>query len=285
MQPDFREASACELRIIYADGSSAPFALRELVATIRHRNVLALTCVFASLLALPGGGAFSADVPLVARILLNLFSVGLFAVLFPALLKEAHDWARNRNVRFVPEPAITVPTAIVATLSVEALAIFVVGQSDLSRWDLALKLGFGVAFWELHVTMMLRFMGPTMRARDVARQVLPPSAPVAPSELRIGSVTVEASGLRRIETDDHFLILHTAEGPRRVFASLNDIEGQLALLGVRVHRCHWVAYAELGAVRPHGRSHLMRTTSGQDVPVARERRKVVGAILARQSVA
>ena len=283
MPGDLGEASACELRILYADGYSAPFTVRELVATIRHRNVMALTCVFATLLALPGGGAFSAEVPLLARILLNLFSVGLFAVLFPALLKEVHEWASSRTLRVVPEPAITVPIALITTLAVEALAIFVVGENDLTRWDLALKLGFGAMFWELHITMMLRFMGPTMRARDRARQALAPPPQVAPSMLRIGNVTIEAAELRRIETDDHFLILHSPEGPRRVFASFNEIEGRLEPLGVRVHRRHWVSHAELGEIRPQGRSHMMRTRSGEDVPVARERRKAVDAIIAQRS--
>ena len=276
MAVENREDLAGELRLIFADGMSAPFAVRDLVATIRNPNVLGLTCVFALLLALPGGGAFSEEVPLIARLVLNLFSVALFAVLFPALLQDAHDFARKRGYRFVPEPAITIPTAIITTLAVEAMTVFVVGQSDLTRWDLALKLGFGAMFWELHITMMLRFMGPTMLAQDRARQPAPPVAKVAPvSEVRIGNRVIDPGHLRRIQTDDHFLILPLSDDRVRVLASLNEVEGGLSALGMKVHRCHWVSWAELGEIRTSGRSHIMRTRSGEDVPVARERRKAV----------
>lgn len=277
MRGESGEEFGCELRLIFADGYSMPFALRELVAIVRHQKVIALTCVFAVLLALPGGGAFSAEVPLLARILLNLFSVGLFAILFPALLQEAHVWACDRRLRFVPEPVITIPTALITTLAVEALAIFIVGQTDLTRWDLALKLGFGAVFWELHITMMLRFVGPAMRAHSTVSEQARGQVEVVPTELRIGNAVFEPTSLRRIETDDHFLIIHHANGCARVLASLNDVEGALAPFGLRVHRRHWVASHDLGCLRLNGRSYLMRTRSGEDIPVARERKKTVAA--------
>lgn len=282
MGVDNREDLAGELRLIFADGMSAPFAVRELVATIRNPNVLGLTCVFALLLALPGGGAFSEEVPLVARLVLNLFSVALFAVLFPALLQEAHDLAVKRGYRLVPEPAITIPTAIITTLAVEAMTVFVVGHSDLTRWDLALKLGFGAMFWELHITMMLRFMGPTLRAREKAKESARPETETRPAEVRLGNAVFDPAQLLRIETDDHFLIIHHDGGTSRVLASLNDGEERLSRFGIRVHRCHWVASGELGDVQVKGRSYLMRTRSGHEVPVSRDRRSAVKAATAER---
>lgn len=275
MRAEIAKESGGELRLVFADGSSVPFAIRELVATIRHRKVLALTCLFAVLLALPGGGAYSEAVPLWARLALNLFSVGLFAILFPALLQEAETWAHRRRVRRVYEPAITLPTAIITTLAVEALAVFVVGSSDLTRWDLALKLGFGAVFWELHITMMLMFMGPSLREEDRPEAISAVQAGSRPGSIRIGTALFDPSDLLRIETDDHFLILHRREGQARVLARLAEVQGRLAAHGVQVHRCHWVSFAELGEVTRQGRSFQMQTRSGPLVPVARDRRKAV----------
>lgn len=274
MVSDFEKRADGELRLRFADGSSFPFAVRELVDTIRHRTVMSLTCLFAVLLALPGGGAFSEEVPLWARIGLNLFSVGIFAVLFPALLQEAHSWASRRAITTVFEPLITVPTALITTLAVEALAVFVVGEQVLTRGELAMKLGFGAMFWELHITMMLLFMGPALRAQQAVDQAVAVAAPAVP-EVPIGNLRFPPGDVLRIETDDHFLIIHTATGTTRVLASMNDAQQELAGFGLQVHRRHWVAFGELGEVRRSGRSYLMRTRSGSDIAVSRERRKAV----------
>lgn len=275
MRQSNAEVSAGELRLIFADGSSVPFAVRELVATIRHRKVLALTCLFALLLALPGGAAFSEEVPLWARLVLNLFSVALFTVLYPALLQEAFRAATKRGMRVVYEPCITVFSALITTLAVEALTVFLMGQSVLTRWDLALKLGFGAVFWELHITMMLLFMGPALKEQEAARAKVAEPVPQQPLQVRIGNMQFDPASLLRIETDDHFLIIHTSGATARVLAPMSEVQKRLEPYGLLAHRCHWVAFAELGDIRRQGRSFIMRTASGHEVPVARDRRKAV----------
>jgi hypothetical protein len=277
------QADGSELRLKFADGSSVPFAVRELIATIRNRKVLALTCLLATLLAIPGGGAFSDAVPLWARIALNLFAVALFAVLFPALLQEADFWARKRKLRTVYEPFVTVPTALVTTLAIEALTVFVVGSSDLTRWDLAIKLGFGAVFWELHITLMLLFMGPTLKEQDQAKRAASSAIEPRDAQVRIGNTLFDPTEILSIRTDDHFLIIQTPERTARILASLNDVHPRLSGFGTLVHRCHWVAFDQLGEIRRNGRSFQMQTRSGHQVPVARDRRKEIESIAARKT--
>ena len=136
------QADGSELRLKFADGSSVPFAVRELIATIRNRKVLALTCLLATLLAIPGGGAFSDAVPLWARIALNLFAVALFAVLFPALLQEADFWARKRKLRTVYEPFVTVPTALAVARE----------AGQLVRQNFALAIIYNAIYYDLNST-------------------------------------------------------------------------------------------------------------------------------------
>jgi hypothetical protein len=285
MPADVGKSADCEMYVKFANGSLLPFELHELVATIRHRKVMALTCVFAVLLALPGGAAFSAEIPLWARICLNLISVYLFAILFPALLREKMLWASRRSLTTIYEPAVTVSAAIIVTLTVESIVVLILGHSDKSRWDLAVKLLIGACFWQLHVTLMLLFVGPAIRAKEAARKAAASTASKeSEARVRIGNTSFAPEKIKRIETDGHFLIVHTEDGTTRVLASMNSIHDGLDDFGIQVHRCHWVAFRELGAVRRNGRSFTMVTRSGHDVAVARERRKSVDEAAERMAV-
>lgn len=276
MPADVEKIAGCEMRLKFANGSFLPFDLHELVATIRHPKVMTLTCVFAVLLALPGSAAFSSEVPLWARICLNLMSVYLFAILFPALLRETRVWASRSSLTTIYEPAVTVSAAIIVTLTVESVVVLIVGHSDRSRWDLARKLLIEACFWQLHVTLMLLFVGPAIRAKEAAQKAAASTASTeSEARIRIGNTHFAPEKIRRIETDGHFLIVHTEDGITRVLASMNSIHDGLDDFGIQVHRCHWVAFRELGAVRRNGRSFAMVTRSGHDVAVARERRKSV----------
>lgn len=261
-----------ELLLKFVDGSEAQFVTRELVDTIRHRAVLGMTCVFAILLALPSGGMYSAEVPLWARVALNLVSVALFTVQFPALLRETYSWAKRRGMRVVYEPLITTSAAIMVTLNVEALAVVIVGFSNLTRWDLLMKLVIGILFWEIHMSMILLFIGPALRASEAARSSKDQKRPLT---VRIGNINFVPDDLLHIETEDHFLIVQTTGGQNRVLASMTEAQQALEPYGIQVHRRHWVAFRELGEIQQNGRSYVMQTASGHRVAVARERRRAV----------
>ncbi len=264
-----------ELLLKFVDGSKTQFAMRELVDTIRHPTILGMTCLFAILLALPSGGMYSAEVPLWARVTLNLVSVGLFAVQFPALLRETYSWATRRRLKVVYEPIITTSAAIMVTLNVEALAVFIVGYSDLTRWDLVLKLAIGALFWEIHISIMLLFVGPALRASEAARLNKSDKTDLAPQKIRIGNAGFLPDDVLRVETKDHFVFVHTSGGAKRVLATMSEAQKALELYGIQVHRRHWVAFRELGEIRQNGRSYAMTTASGHQVAVARERRAAV----------
>lgn len=268
-----------ELRLVFADGSKRPFVVREMVNALRHKQVITIACVLAVVLAIPQNGSFSDDVPLVARVVLNLCSVALFTLIFPALLWEVASWSQRNKFQFVFEPLITLTAAIITTLAIETLATVLVGHSQKTRLDILTKLAFGCLFWGLHVMTILRFVLPAMieAPQNVPqnRQAVPPLEP----QVQIGRQMFNPKQIDRIAADDHFLTIEGAFGTRRIHAAMGEAADLLQDYGMLVHRGHWVALRELGPIQVVGRGLRMQTKSGASLPVARSRRDQVKAAL------
>ena len=265
-----------ELPVCFVNGSNCPLTVRELVDRIHHRAAVAMLMVLTVFLAAAAGDQALGQSPLWARLLHNLFSVALFLVLFPALLSEAEKFATFRGWRRVYEPLVTVPTAVFVTLASEALAVFLVGDRVLVQRDLALKLLMGIVFWELVVNILMLYVMPVI-GHAPADGAEDPAPPAQSGQVRIGSRLVDPATVRRVESDDHFLLVHAEAGTLRVLARFRDAEAALGSHGMAVHRSHWVAFSQFGPVRRQGRSLIMQTRSGDRVPVARDRRAAVDA--------
>ena len=75
--------------------------------------------------------------------------------------------------------------------------------------------------------------------------------------------------LIRLEAQDHYLLVVTDRGSETLLLRLGDAAAELAEVGVRVHRSHWVSRGQVqGHSRLNGRDFL-RMTDGQQVPVSR----------------
>lgn len=271
-----------ELALCFVNGSPCPLTVRELVDRIRHKTLVATLMILALLLALGAGNQVLGQIPIWARIMLNIFSVAIFLVVFPAFLAEAEKFAALRAWRRVYEPFVTIPTAILVILATEALAVFLVGDRVLSQRDLAIKLAVGVVFWEAVVNILMLYVMPVIvPAEDTGPQDA--KSRKSGAQVRIGSRLVDPATVLRAESDDHFMVLHTRTGTIRVLCRFSDAEAALAPHGMAVHRSHWVAFAEFGPVARNGRSLIMRTRAGDAVPVARGRRAAVDEALAERS--
>ena len=271
-----------EMTLCFVNGSPCPLTIRELVDRIRYKAVVATLMILALLLAVGAGDQSLGQLPVWARLTLNVFSVMVFLVVFPAFLSEAAKFAALRAWRRTYEPLVTIPTAILVTLATEALAVFLVGDRVLAQRDLAIKLAIGVAFWEVVVNILMLYVMP----------VIVPAKTTAPedeervdpgAQVRIGSRLVDATSVLRAESDDHFMVIHTEAGAIRVLCRFRDAETALEPHGMAVHRSHWVAYSEFGPVSRQGRSFVMRTRAGDAVPVARDRRSAVAAVLSERA--
>jgi DNA-binding LytR/AlgR family response regulator len=77
--------------------------------------------------------------------------------------------------------------------------------------------------------------------------------------------------IRHIEVDDHYLVITAGSEAIRVIGRLSEAAAQLDGRGMTVHRSHWLAFEEFGAISRHGRAFRMTTKSGGQVPISRER--------------
>jgi hypothetical protein len=264
-----------ELSLFFMNGSEFPLGGHELVHVLRSRRVILFLSVMAVLLAMPSGGTLFADVPMWARVLLNLASVIIFAALFPALYRDAAQTAFWVERGGIPHWLLSLPAAALTALVTEALAIVLLGASTLSRTMLLTKMAFSMMFWELVIVVLARYYAPAMISAPPGPQIGSGEAHPRPEPLAFGTRRIEAAQLVRIETDGRVLRLHLPDRIETATVRLRDVIDSLGPHGLLVHRCHWVSHAELGPVFRHGRSFRMITRSGDTVPVARERRKAV----------
>lgn len=88
----------------------------------------------------------------------------------------------------------------------------------------------------------------------------------------------------RVESDLHYLQVHTTRGRATLLGSLADVEAALPELGLRVHRSHWVAIAHLRRVSKSAKGWACETQAGERIPVSRRRWAEVRARLGRDFI-
>lgn len=88
--------------------------------------------------------------------------------------------------------------------------------------------------------------------------------------------------LVRLEVQDHYVLVVTAQGREMVLMRLADAIRETAPVeGIQVHRSHWIARDGIGAIRrepgKNGRT-VLAATDGARIPVSRERVAAVRAL-------
>lgn len=100
---------------------------------------------------------------------------------------------------------------------------------------------------------------------------------VDPAETFLRRLPLDKRGaLIRLEAQDHYLNVITSKGAALILMRMADAEAELAgVPGLRVHRSHWVALAQVaGHIRKDGRDFLVTCDDAQ-VPVSRANRAAV----------
>jgi DNA-binding LytR/AlgR family response regulator len=118
---------------------------------------------------------------------------------------------------------------------------------------------------------------PAADEPDAARQAPAPAAsaqdstPAAfPSALLSRLPPGIGADIIALETEDHYLRVHTAGGSALVLMRMADAVALLdPRLGAQVHRRWWVAEAAVAAVRTEGQKLVLRLTDDTLVPVGR----------------
>lgn len=262
-----------ELPLLYINGSVIPLTCHELVDVLAYRTTVGMLLAIAVLLALPSGGILLGYAPLWARIVLNVTLAGAFLGLFPALLFDAIRRAERAGRRRVSLLLASVPAATLAILATDAIAIILL-DGGISRWALLIKIGFGVVCFEMVLFVVIWFYAPVITAQHQKERAME----AEPTTVAIGQVRIAPQELLRIETDGRHLHLHMDGYSKTVTARLRNVAEDLAPYGLLVHRCHWVAYGQVGPVKVRGRSYEMTTLNGDRLPVARDRRKAIAAV-------
>ncbi len=108
-------------------------------------------------------------------------------------------------------------------------------------------------------------------AHGAAMQAAPPLAPRPAASPFLDRIPPRLGRtLRRIETEDHYLRVHTDLGHDLVLFRLADALAELdPALGEQVHRSHWVARAAVAGIERDGPRTTLRLVDGARVPVSR----------------
>lgn len=80
-----------------------------------------------------------------------------------------------------------------------------------------------------------------------------------------------------LKTEDHYLEVHTDLGQALILMRMADAERALAGEGFRVHRSWWVARAAVTRAELRGGRLVLILSNGLEVPVSRDRRRLVEA--------
>ncbi len=76
----------------------------------------------------------------------------------------------------------------------------------------------------------------------------------------------------RVTAQDHYLELHTAQGPVLVRGRMKDAASRLGTEhGIQIHRSHWVAHDQIERLVRSGRDYRAILRDGSSLPVGRSR--------------
>lgn len=270
-----------ELHIFFVNGSSLPASSHEMVFDLWHPRVLVSLLCISMFVALIVGDTFFGDTANLRHPPVMLGAAMTFLLVFQSVSRAAILIGTRRGWRSIPEPVLTVISAIIAALTAEGLAVLV--QPDHSNAQMLRRIGAQVLFWEIAMTIFFIFVRPGAYKRQgqEAEPVFVNTQPAQPENdvLKLGKLLVQKDEIRRIESRGHRVLIRTTTGDHSPHAKMALIEQRLDGHGMLVHRSHWLAYSEFGVVEREGRRITMITRSGDTLPVSRNKAAAVRAIL------
>lgn len=244
------------------DGNALHLTLREMRGHLTDPRVLGIMTVVGLVLGLAGPFGSFAAIELVPRLLYWVATVFLtYCFGFGSSLLADELWGRGRRfwLRLI---IMSVPAGVGATLIVTLLNFVTFGTNGFEWSGIFLLLGqcFAVAVGVEAVVLLTDRRVASAPAE--VQYVPPPILDRLPPHQR--------GALIALVVQDHYVDIVTDRGKALVLMRLADAIGETgSVVGLQVHRSHWVARAAV--VRAHRRDGkiLLELTNGMWLPVSR----------------
>lgn len=285
------QSNSHEFRVLLTNGKVVHFTMHELRSLIYGRNVVALLIVFMISVAASDPTLF----PSLPEFRSRVFYWGLGIVLYLLLLRW---WALMLNLTWHRLFEFPIPLIIATFPMVVGLTIFCSYLPSIFG-DLVPARGHAVTWVTLlknsvlaHVleTAALVWFLPFFRGRraefapgkdDPSAQATPERA--APNQFVVlNGRSVPVEDIRSARSAEHYLIVTTRLKKIELRARMKDFLEQVTDdQGVQTHRSFWVAADEAEELR----GDVVKTLSGNDIPVSRGRLPMVREWFERQGKA
>jgi len=251
------------------NGSPLQFALRELRARLTSPRTLGVLVIVIVVLGLAGPfGTFDALTTAArfgywAAVALTTYCAGLLFGMLALALARRHTDRRPRLVL-----AIASAACLPVTLAVVAINLVVLGEpvpSLPSFLELLLNCFF-ITLGIAAIIVITSNRAAPRAATSVTESVAAPTPPAILKRLPLA----QRGALRYMSMQDHYVDVVTDKGHALVLMRLSDAIAETgSLIGLRIHRSHWVA---LDAVRSVSRSEgkvVVEMVDGARLPVSR----------------
>lgn len=214
--------------------------------------------------------------PILPRLAYWLAVVSLNWALADAGIRRLEALAGDR----LPAPRMSVPALGALTVSIPATGIVVLanGLSGIG-WPSSVVTLYGQVLVLLAaISLPVYAWGDLREAAAIARPKEEASAATAVGEgadatglaLFLARLPGSLPGrLLCLETQDHYLAVHTTGGTEMILCRMEDAARELGGIGLRVHRSWWVAEDAVETSTRNGQRHFLRLVDGRSVPVGR----------------
>ena len=229
----------------------------------RHLRGLAIAALAGVFLAMAGAFGTS-DAPVLARFLywIPVMLVGATGGIVVSVLVDRGGWFDDR-------PALQGMLIVVSLTAPLTVFIWIISSAAFRRSDFdpaLLRFFVGPVFIVTCVMTALNYMVQ----KEPPETHAAPSGSAPPRFLERLPVKLRGAEIFAVESEDHYLRLHTSKGQDLILMRLSDAVVELeGLEGAQVHRSWWVARAAVeDARRGDGRATLT-LKDGAKVPVSR----------------
>lgn len=260
-----------ELHLLFVNGSSDRFVVNELVQWVVKREAVVALMLTAALVSIVAPPLLRDTSPYLAFTAAMIARFALFPPVFLGLLLLYDSVQRLRNRTIVIEPLVTFAAAVLVTFTGRAVGVLTKGEVTLTRGDILFQIMLNYVFWQGLVLLFFQFILPAHRKWNAVRAEQEVAPRSKGPQFRVGRLVLDTDCIRHIEVDDHYLVITAGSEAIRVIGRLSEAAAQLDGRGMTVHRSHWLAFEEFGAISRHGRAFRMTTKSGGQVPISRER--------------
>lgn len=273
-----------EMRVVLLNGAVLQFTVREMRQLIYGRHVLVLALGFLVAITASTPTLF----PTLPEYRSRIFYWGLSTLLYLLLLPHWTVFASGVMQRLfrAPLPLVIATVPLVCGLTVLAtqlptlLGPLVPPRGHSITWVTFVK---NCVLAQLIEMAALVWILPLqrMQAKDITPED-PPPAPMQPEESRFVVLSGRSFPIETIQivrSAEHYLIVSSDQGKIECRARMKDFIEQVDEAdGVQTHRSYWVSRSEARALD----GAIVRTQSGQPIPVSRGRTPAVRAWFRQQ---